>query len=86
MLKLRAPLTDNSATVAKLKQGHTDLYRCLEFTVQAPGQWTMEDVNLNGGIFLEDGQDARMPPNMMDLENRLSGKRSFSVSRFGFFI
>jgi N6-adenosine-specific RNA methylase IME4 len=83
--KRTVPLTDDAEkVVSQLKTSHSGLYRCLEVTVRASLRWTLDDVRLNGGIFVEDNDEdtSRKPPEMVGLETRLCGKRSFNVSRF----
>ena len=66
-----------------LFRSHAEFCRCLTISVIKEFEWTKNDVGLNKGVFLEDG-DKERPREMKDMESRLSNKRIFNlnVSRY----
>ena len=73
-------LTDGTEqAVKKLKKDHYEFFKCLTVEVANAKDWTEDDVELNRGIFLADGEG---PPEIMNLESKLRNQRMYNVSRF----
>ncbi|KAG5650424.1 hypothetical protein H0H81_012315 [Sphagnurus paluster] len=50
---------DYEEMIVKLKEHNADLYRCLEIKVKTAKGWTKEDILLNGGIRVVDGDTTK---------------------------